>query len=167
MFQPRTKQAHLRSDRRIKPIVYTMISSGIRIGAWDFLKWKHVKPFHNEKGAVVAAKLIVYAKETDEYYSFITPEAYAALKDWMDFRASYGEKITEESWLMRDIWQTTNIAHWAKLGLATVPKRLKSSGIKRLLERALWEQGIREPLKEGERRHEWNGWVRKLICFYQ
>ena len=35
-------------DRRIKPVVYTMISSGIRIGAWDFLKWKHVKPFHND-----------------------------------------------------------------------------------------------------------------------
>jgi hypothetical protein len=23
-----------------------MISSRIRIGAWDFLKWKDVKPFH-------------------------------------------------------------------------------------------------------------------------
>ena len=73
----------------------------------------------------------------------------------MDFRASYGETITEESWLMRDIWQTTNMNYWAKVGLATAPKKLKSNGIKRLLERALWEQGIREALKEGERRHEW------------
>lgn len=109
-------------DRRIKPIIYTMISSGIRIGAWDLLKWKHVKPLYNERGEVVAANLIVYAKEADEYYSFITPEAFALLKDWMDFRASYGETITEESWLMRDIWQTTNINYWAKVGLATAPK---------------------------------------------
>ena len=96
-------------DRRIKPIVYAMISSGIRIGAWDFLKWKHVRPFHSENGEVVAAKLIVYAQEADEYYSFISPEAYVSLKEWMDFRASYGEKITDDSWLMRDIWQTTNM----------------------------------------------------------
>jgi len=142
-------------DRRIKPIICTMISSGIRIGVWDFLKWKHVKPFQNENGDIVAAKLIVYANEADEYYSFITPEAYNSLKDWMDFRASYGEKVTGDSWLMRDIWQTTNINYGAKRGLATAPKKLKSSGVKRLIERALWEQGIREPLKEGERRHEW------------
>jgi hypothetical protein len=56
---------------------------------------------------------------------------------------------------MRDIWQTTNIDYGAKLGLATCPKKLKSTGIKRLLERALWEQGIRQPLKEGAKRHEW------------
>ena len=55
---------------------------------------------------------------------------------------------------MRDIWQTTNIDYGARLGLATYPKRLKSSGIKRLLERALWEQGLRHPLKDKERRHE-------------
>ena len=91
----------------------------------------------------------------EEYYSFVTPETYHVLKEWMEFRASYGERIDGNSWLMRDIWQTTNIDYGAKLGLATYPKKLKSSGIKRILERALWEQGIRKPLKPGERRHEW------------
>jgi integrase len=143
-------------DRRIKPIVYTMVSSGIRIGAWDYLRWKHVKPITNDKTEIiVCAKLTVYAGDREEYYSFITPEAYTSLSEWMEFRASYGEKITSESWLMRDIWQTTNIDYGAKLGLATCPRKLKSSGIKRLLERALWEQGIRQPLREGTKRHEW------------
>jgi hypothetical protein len=48
-------------DRRIKPIVYTMMSLGIRLGAWDYLQWEHVKPLINEKGEVIAAKLTVYA----------------------------------------------------------------------------------------------------------
>jgi hypothetical protein len=142
-------------DRRIKPIMYTMLSSGVRLGAWDYLQWEHVKPLINKNGEVIAAKLTVYAGDAEEYYSFITPEAYNALNEWIDFRASYGERITAETWLMRDIWQTTNIDYGAKLGLATFPKRLKSSGIKRLLERALWEQGIRHPLQKGAKRHEW------------
>ena len=72
-------------DRRIKPIVYTMISSGIRLGAWDHLKWKHIVPIKDEK-EVLAAKINVYAGEPDEYYSFITPEAYNSLLDWIKFR---------------------------------------------------------------------------------
>lgn len=142
-------------DRRIKPIVYTMVSSGIRIGAWDYLRWKDVKPIEDENRRVIAAKLTVYSGDPEEYYSFVTPEAYSTLKDWMDFRASYGEAIDGDSWLMRDIWQTTNIDYGARLGLATFPKRLKSSGIKRVLERALWKQGIRKPRKDGQKRHEW------------
>jgi hypothetical protein len=133
-----------------------MVSSGIRVGAWDYLRWKHVIPIRNDKGQeVTAAKLLAYAGDVDEYYTFMTPEAYNLLKDWMDFRASYGEKITGESWVMRDIWQTTNITYGANLGLATCPKKLKSSGIKRLLERALWEQHVRHPLENGAKRHEW------------
>jgi hypothetical protein len=52
-------------DRRIKPIVYTMVSSGIRIGAWSYLKWKHLTPiFRKESDEVVAAKLVVYAGDS-------------------------------------------------------------------------------------------------------
>ncbi len=57
-----------------------------------------------------------------------------ALKEWMEFRSSYGEQVTGTSWVIRDIWQATNINYGAKLGLATAPKKLKSSGLKRLLE---------------------------------
>ncbi len=45
-------------DTRIKPIVYTMVSSGIRIGAWNYLQWKHVLPMTNAKGEIVAAKAV-------------------------------------------------------------------------------------------------------------
>ncbi len=132
-----------------------MVSSGIRLGAWDYLKWKHIIPINDEKGEIVAAKIIVYAGEVDEYYCFITEEAYSSLLDWMKFREEYGEKISGESWLMRYIWQTTNVNYGAKWGLATCPKKLNSYAIKRILERGLWSQGLRETLEKGEKRHEY------------
>jgi len=47
-------------DRRINAIVYTMASSGIRLGAWDYLRWGHIKPIKS-KDIVIAAKITVYA----------------------------------------------------------------------------------------------------------
>lgn len=151
-------------DRRIKPIIYVMCSSGIRLGAWQYLKWKHVTPIKNEKDEIITAKLLVYAKEKESYYTFITPEAYFALKNYMDFRASHGEKITGESWLIRDKFQSTDVKNnnnnnnnndGNKLGLATIPKPLTSSGLKKLLHRAIGSQNLRPELAEGETRYEW------------
>lgn len=141
-------------DRRIKPIVLIMMSSGIRVGAFDYLKWKHIVPLKDREGNIVAAKMVVYPGDREEYFTFITSEAYDAIKEWIDFRLSFGEQINGESWVRRDIWQTTNVDYGAKWGLATVPKRLHSSAIKRMINRALWEQGIRHPLQNGVRRHE-------------
>ncbi len=141
-------------DRRIKAIVYTMCSSGIRLGAWDYLKWGHIRPIIR-KGKdnieiVIAAKILVYAGEDEEYASFISSEAYQSLKDWMDYRKNSGELIDDNSWLMRDLWDT-RVAQGR--GFITAPQKLAASGIKRLIERAIWAQGLRKKLEKGKKRH--------------
>ena len=59
-------------DRRIKVIVLTMIYSGIRVGAWYFLKWKNVIPIRRDDKdhEFVTAKFVVYGGEKEEYYFF-------------------------------------------------------------------------------------------------
>jgi hypothetical protein len=136
-------------DRRIKPIVFTMCSSGIRLGAWDYLKWGNIKPIEKD-GQIVAARMTVYAGDEEQYFSFISPETYNELKKWMDLRAEHGEKVTESSWVMRDLWNSEERSR----GMATIPKKLKAAGVKRLIERALKGQGLRKSLQEGQRRHE-------------
>jgi hypothetical protein len=133
-----------------------MISSGIRIGAWDYLKWKHIIPIEKE-GKIVAAKIIVYAGEPEQYFSFITSEAYNSLKEWMDYRASYGEGINGNSWLMRDIWQKTHHRYSHRIGLASEPEQLKSSAIKNMIS-SMWQVvGVRNQLDQGQKRHEFKG----------
>jgi integrase len=144
-------------DRRIKAIVYTMTSSGIRLGAWDYLRWEHIQPIcriknDNNVKDVIAAKIIVYSgEEGDEYFSFITPEAFYELEKWMDYRKSAGEKIGRKSWVLRNVWNT-KIGF--KRGLVTEPEKLRSSGVKRIMEDALWTQKLRSKLEPGKRRHE-------------
>ena len=136
-------------DRRIKAIIFTMCSSAIRLGAWDYLRWRDITPIKKDT-KIIAAKLIAYAGDEDQYTTFISSEAYFELKKLMDFRKDSGEKVSEDSWLMRDLWDIEKNAR----GLVTIPKKLSSAGVKRLIERALKAQGIRKKLPQGQRRHE-------------
>ncbi len=139
-------------DRRLKAIIYTMASSGIRLGAWDYLKWGHIRPIKNDSNDVIAAKIIAYAGEEDEYFSFISKEAFESLKDWMSYREVSGEIIDEKSWVMRDLWDTQDIQHKGK-GLVTKPNKLTSIGLKKLVNRAIWAQALRKKLENGKKRH--------------
>lgn len=133
-----------------------MISSGIRVGAFDYLQWKYITPITNSKAEVIAAKIIIYPGDPiEEYYTFCCPEAYKELKSWIDYREECGEKISGETWVMRDMWQTHGMDYGAKFGLANRPKKLESIAVKRVIERGLWEQDIRKPLPEGAKHHEW------------
>jgi len=139
-------------DRRIKAIVSTMASSGIRLGAWNYLKWKHITPIRRQ-GKIIAAKILVYQGDPEQYFSFITTEAFLELEKWMAYRRKCGEDITGDSGVLRNVWDR-NKGSKRKPGIITKPRMLQSTGVKRIMETALWAQGLRHTLQVGKRRHE-------------
>ena len=102
----------------------------------------------------MAAKIIVYAEEDEEYPALISKEAFDVLSNWIQYRKNSGELIDENSGLMRDLWDTGAVREGN--GFVTKPKKLASSGIKRLIERALWAQGLRKKLQNGKKRHPYS-----------
>jgi hypothetical protein len=144
------------NDPRIRPLVYLMSSSGIRLGAIDYLRWKYIVPIYDDDDPtkVIAAKLIVYPGEPEQYYTFITPEAYSSLLNWINFRKSHGELVTGESWVFRNLWETRNIRFSELNKLASNPIRFGSTGVKTMLSRAWHIQGVWSELKDGKKRHD-------------
>ena len=138
-------------DRRIKGLVYTMASSGIRLGAWEYISWGHIKPIKRQ-GKIIAPKIIVYPGDDEEYYSFITPEAYYHLEKWMIYRAECGENIDEKSWVMRQLWNTKEGRYHH--GTIKDGAKLQPSGVKGLVEDSLWTQGIRSKSNLKRNRYE-------------
>ena len=59
---------------------------------------------NNQRGKLLAARISVYAGEDDEYFTFLTPEAYLSLESWDEISSRCGEYVTKDSWLMRDLW---------------------------------------------------------------
>ena len=138
------------NDKRIKPIVYTMVSSGMRLGAWDYLKWSHITPITND-GKVICALIELYYGTNEQYPTLITKEAYMELTKWKEFRRKSGEEVKDDSWVMRHYWDTKNgFTH----GSISKPEQLKSYGVKSLLDSALRRQGLRKNLSQGKTRHE-------------
>ena len=94
------------ADIRTKCIILICTSSGIRVGAFDGMSWGDMTPIYkdNKKDEMLAAKLVVYRGEAEEYTSYITPECYSVLVQYRTLRESIGEKITLRSPLIRDAW---------------------------------------------------------------
>lgn len=58
---------------------------------------------------------------------------------------------------MRDIWQKTHHRYSHRIGLAAEPKQLKSTVIKNMIS-SMWQVvGVRNQLRQGQKRHEFKG----------
>lgn len=85
-------------DRRIKTIIYIMASSGIRLGAWDYLKWKHIIPQFSQTGEMLTAKIIQVRFEFHIYIirrTFSTVFNYDFQELSINFARSY---IKNDKW---------------------------------------------------------------------
>jgi hypothetical protein len=73
---------------------------------------------------------------------------YHELEKWINYRKDSGEVIDGNSFVLRNIWDTKQ---GFKCGFIDSPKQLKSLGVKRLIEDALWIQGLRKKLEIGKK----------------
>lgn len=87
------------SKIRTKAIIHFENASGGRLGIFDGLKIKHLKPVED------CYAIIGYAGEKEQYITFLTPEARKALDAYIDLRRQDGENITPESPVFRKVYR--------------------------------------------------------------
>ncbi len=95
------------ADARTRCIILVCASSGIRVGAFDGMRWGDVTPVPAKEGSgVSAARLLVYRDSAEEYVTFVSPECHEALLRYRTMREEAGERVTDDSPLIRDAWDT-------------------------------------------------------------
>jgi len=94
------------ADARTRCIILVCASSGIRVGAFDGMRWGDVTPVPAGEGGVRAARLLVYRDSEEEYVTFVSPECHEALLRYRAMREEAGERVTDDSPLIRDAWDT-------------------------------------------------------------
>ncbi len=74
----------------------------------------------------------------------------------MKYRADSSEKVTSTTWVMRDLWDSEAAIrkYTNTVGTVTIPNKLSSIAVKRLIKRALWAQGLRKELEGEKKRHD-------------
>jgi integrase/recombinase XerD len=80
------------ADERMKTVLLLLCSSGIRIGTVPDIR------LHNLEDK----KLTVYENTKEEYFTFITQECKKAIDSYLNMRERYGEKLTNNSILIRE-----------------------------------------------------------------
>ena len=141
------------SDEKMKAVVLMMASSGIRVGAFDYLRMKDVKL--QENGLL---RIRIYRGEDEEYECFASTEAGEALSKYLDSRRAAGEEITPESPVIRDTWSYQELMRRKgakRVGKRNPPLVTTSKAIRNQLG-VLWvKAGVRAIMKtEGRTRQD-------------
>ena len=81
------------TSKRVKAVIHFLASTGCRVGAIRDIKVGDLIPV--EKGAVVT----IYRDDLEEHRSCLTPEAYSAVKEYLDYRVKMYGVYDDNSYL--------------------------------------------------------------------
>ena len=129
------------SNLRLSVVIHIFASTGIRPEALTTIKLKHMEPIGDG-----CTKLMVYPEDNEEYYAFLTPEATLVLQKYLEKRKFDGEKLTEDSPLVRNAYRETE--GWRDIRPIDLSSLYGSFG------RLLRESGLRKPKKQLKERHD-------------
>jgi len=141
-------------DLRGKAMLLLLLSSGIREGALETLSIKDLQPVERN-GSTVAARLAVYSGEAEEYFTFLSLEAYNAIQEYLSYRQHAGEKIVPDSPLIRDKFEPeTRRSRIYGAGIdISKPQRCTPQMVRHYFNRLFLDYGFRT---EKRKRHEFS-----------
>lgn len=153
------------SDARVRALILLLASTGMRIGGIAdrdkkegkdkdkdkdrLLRLKHLHKFSvSDKGINYNVyKVVVYEGCKEEYFCFTTPEATKAIDAYLEYRERYHEKLTPESYLFREQFNTSDPFD------SQNPKGMQAKGLSKLIAETAIKSGVteRNSLLEGEK----------------
>lgn len=119
---------------RNKAVIHFLASTGCRIGALIDLKIKHLRDMP------LGCKMVtIYEGSTEEYFTFLTPEASKALELYFIERKKNGEVFTDDTPLFRVRYQLASLK----------AKHLSTESTQQILHRAVSNASLRGQKKNG------------------
>ena len=119
---------------RNKTLIHFLASSGVRVGAVEDLQLRHIRDM-----PLGCKMVLIYEDSTEEYNTFLTPEASIALELYLSERKSNGETLNGDSPLFRERYQLAS----AK------PKALSTEAIQGVIKRSVTNASLRGQKKNG------------------
>ena len=119
---------------RNRALIHFLASTGMRVGAVSNLTLGHLRDMPHG-----CTMVLFYEDSTEEYHTFLTPEATKALQLYLDERKNHGETLSDESPIFRERYQIASLK----------PKSLSTETIQGVLARSMKNANIRGQKKNG------------------
>ena len=90
------------ADEKMRVVILLLASTGMRIGAIPGLRLSNLEKSELENSGIKIYKITVYENDTEEHFTFCTPEAVKAIDEYLEMTKRYGEKLNPNSVLVRE-----------------------------------------------------------------
>jgi integrase len=145
------------ADERMRAVILLLASTGMRIGAIPNLRIRSLEKVSLDSDFDSIYKITVYENDKEEHFTYCTPECARAIDNYLEMRKRYGEKLTDNSYLIReqfDIRDPFAISKCQKTVSQTIGNKIKELAMR---------SGIREKQTLEENKKHLGASLRKPV----